>query len=82
MPMIVHFPAHEMAKACIEVVEGQFLKTNGKEHCFVAPVKLPRSDILSNIVNKIITAIKKILEIALVAAKPTRKWRHTVKIGL
>ena len=49
---------------------------------FLAPAKLPRSGILNNSVDKIITAIKKIVEIALVAAEPTRKWHHTVKICL
>ena len=49
----------------LEVVEGQFLKTNGKEHCFLAPAKLPRSAILNNFVNKIITAIQKSLKLLL-----------------
>ena len=65
------------------VIGGKtFLKTKGLEHCFLAPVKLTRSAILSNFVDKIITAIQKSFEIALVAAEPTRKWRNTVKIYL
>ena len=63
-------------------MEGQFLKTNGQGHCFLAPAKLPRSAILNNVVNKIVTAIKKIVEIYLAAAEPTSKWRHTVNICL
>ena len=47
----------------LEVVEGQFLKTNVKEHCFLAPAKLPRSAILNDFVNKIITAIQKSLKL-------------------
>ena len=64
------------------VTGGSMLKKNGLEHCFLAPAKLPRSAILNNGVDKIVTAIQKIVEIALVSAKPTRKWRHTVKIWL
>ena len=56
-----------------------FSKTNGNEHCFLAPAKSPRSAISNNFINKIITGIQKSL---LVAAEPTRKWRHTVKMCL
>ena len=39
------------------------LKTNEQGHCFLAPAKLPRSAILNIFVNKIVTVIKKIVEI-------------------
>ena len=50
---------------CKKVVEGQFLKTNGKKHFFLAPAKLLCSAILNNFVNKIITAIQKSLNLLL-----------------
>ena len=56
-----------------------FFKSNGLEHCFLSPAKLPHSAILDNCVNKIVSAISKIVEIAFVSPEPTRKWRHTVK---
>ena len=60
-----------------------FLKINGLEHCFLAPAKLPRTAILNNFIDKIVTAIKKSLKLLLyVSAEPTRKWCHTVKICL
>ena len=47
-------------------MEGQFLKKkNGNEHCFLVPAKLPRSVILNNFVNKIITVIQKTLKLFL-----------------
>ena len=49
----------------LQVVEGQVLKTNGKEHCFLSLAKLPRSAILNNFVNKIITTIQKSLKLLL-----------------
>ena len=47
------------------MVEEQFLKNNGKEHCFLSPAKLPRSAILNKFVNKIMTAIQKSLKLLL-----------------
>ena len=42
-----------------------FLKTNGLEHCFLAPAKLPLIAILNNFVNKIVTALQKSLKLLL-----------------
>ena len=63
------------------VMESHFL-TNAQEHFFLALAKLSRSVILNNFVNKFVTANQKIAEIALITAKPNRKWLHTVKICL
>ena len=52
------------------VVEGKFSKTNVNEHCFLAPAKLPRSAILNDFVNKIITTIKKSLKLLLQLRNP------------
>ena len=47
------------------MVEEQFLKTNGQEHCFLVPAKLPRIVILNNFVNKFVTADQKSLKLLL-----------------
>ena len=47
-----------------------FLKTNGLEHCFLAPAKLPRSAILNNFVDKIVTAVQKSLKLFLYLRNP------------
>ena len=55
-----------------ELVTGgkTFLKTNGLEDCFLAPAKLPRSAILNNFVDTIITAIQKSLKLLLQLQNP------------
>ena len=47
-----------------------FLKTNGLEHCFLAPAKLPRSAILNNFVDKLVKAIQKSLKLLLYLRNP------------